>query len=56
MSEGFGRFRYQENIQYCRQAGGSLFEWKEHMFCSLDELLKIITGYIAYLKQAKTTQ
>ena len=71
IAEGFGRFHYQENIQYCRQARGSLFECKEHMFCALDEkyinhdqlerftlqfdrLLKILNGYIAYLKKAKT--
>ena len=71
ISEGFGRFHYQENIQYCRQARGSLFECKEHMICAFDakyisqdqldifhpqfdQLLKILNGYISYLKRAKT--
>lgn len=40
IAEGFGRFHYQENIQFCRQARGSLFECKEHLHCALDE------GYI----------
>jgi four helix bundle protein len=26
IAEGFGRFHFQENIQFCRQARGSLFE------------------------------
>ena len=26
IAEGYGRFHYQENIQYCRQARGSLYE------------------------------
>ena len=31
IAEGFGRFHYQENIQFCRQARGSLTETLEHM-------------------------
>ncbi len=30
IAEGFGRFHYQENIQFCRQARGSLDEILEH--------------------------
>ena len=26
IAEGYGRFRYQENIQYCRQSRGSICE------------------------------
>ncbi|NTW32859.1 MAG: four helix bundle protein [Bacteroidetes bacterium] len=37
IAEGFGRFHYQENIQFCRQARGSLFETLEHLTCSYDE-------------------
>ena len=40
ISEGFGRFHFQENIQFCRQARGSLSETLEHLICALDE------GYI----------
>ncbi|MBU0899384.1 four helix bundle protein [bacterium] len=26
IAEGFGRFHFQENIQFCRQSRGSIFE------------------------------
>ena len=31
IAEGFGRFYYQENIQFCRQARGSLYELLDHI-------------------------
>lgn len=37
IAEGFGRFHYQENIQFCRQARGSLTETLEHLICASDE-------------------
>jgi four helix bundle protein len=37
ISEGYGRFHYQENIQFCRQARGSLFELLDHLTVALDE-------------------
>ncbi|MEW6684959.1 MAG: four helix bundle protein [Candidatus Edwardsbacteria bacterium] len=37
IAEGFGRFHYQENIQFCRQSRGSLHELKDQLICSLDE-------------------
>ena len=40
IAEGFGRFHYQENIQFSRQARGSLSETLEHLICAKDE------GYI----------
>ena len=40
IAEGFGRFHFQENIQFCRQARGSLFEILDHVICAYDE------GYI----------
>ena len=40
LAEGHGRFHFQENIQYCRIARGSLSESLEHMICAFDE------GYI----------
>ncbi len=71
IAEGFGRFHYQENIQFCRQARGSLFEILDHLICSLDEkyiineqylilkndtlfVIKLLNGYILYLKNAKS--
>ena len=70
IAEGFGRFHYQENIQYCRIARGSLYETLEHLMCAKDEefvneeqfkntneqileCLKILNGYVQYLKKAK---
>jgi len=40
IAEGYGRFHYQENIQFCRQARGSLYELIDHIYVALDE------GYI----------
>lgn len=37
IAEGHGRFHFQENIQFCRQARGSLTETLEHMICAFDE-------------------
>ncbi len=37
IAEGFGRFHYQENIQFCRQSRGSLCELRDQFICSLDE-------------------
>jgi four helix bundle protein len=50
IAEGFGRYHYKENKQFCRIARGSLYETKAHMLFShkrgyisqqiLDEYLK----------------
>jgi four helix bundle protein len=40
ISEGYGRYHFQENIQFCRIARGSLFETLDHAIIALDE------GYI----------
>ncbi|PAU95948.1 four helix bundle protein [Aliifodinibius salipaludis] len=70
IAEGYGRFHYQENIQFCRQARGSLYELLDHLSCALDEeylspdaveninsqitnCIKLLNGYIFYLKKAK---
>lgn len=31
VAEGYGRFHYQENIQFCRQSRGSLYELIDHL-------------------------
>ncbi len=36
IAEGFGRFHHQENIQFCRQARGSLTETLDHFIEALD--------------------
>ena len=70
IAEGFGRFHYQENIQFCRTARGSLNETSDHLICAFDcgyinetqlnalntlhdNCVKVLNGYIAYLKRAK---
>jgi len=67
IAEGFGRYYFKENIQFCRQARGSLIETQEHLMCAFDEgyinaelfkegmqstkeCLKVLNGYISYLK------
>ena len=42
LAEGYGRFHYQENIQYCRMSRGSLMETLEHLITAFDE--KYITS------------
>ena len=37
IAEGHGRYHFQENIQFCRQARGSLSESLEHLLCASDE-------------------
>lgn len=61
IAEGYGRYHYQENIQFCRQARGSLYELLDHFTVALDEefqaeifeLVKLLNGYIKYLQKAK---
>ncbi|WP_299668438.1 four helix bundle protein [uncultured Polaribacter sp.] len=41
IAEGYGRFHFQENIQFCRIARGSLFETLDHGIIAFDE------GYVS---------
>jgi four helix bundle protein len=41
IAEGYGRYYYKENIQYCRQSRGSLYELIDDLITARDE------GYIA---------
>jgi four helix bundle protein len=67
IAEGYGRFHYQENIQFCRQSRGELLD---HLTVSLDEdyinektfnkfkeqifgVIHLLNGYIKYLKGRK---
>lgn len=36
IAEGYGRYHFQENIQFCRQARGSLSETKNHILAAKD--------------------
>lgn len=37
IAEGYGRFSFQENAKFCRDARGSLTETLNHMFDAFDE-------------------
>jgi len=37
IAEGFGRFHYQENIQFCRSSRGSLHELVDHVIICKEE-------------------
>jgi four helix bundle protein len=39
IAEGHGRFHYQDNLKFCRNAHGSLNEVLDHLICAFDELL-----------------
>jgi four helix bundle protein len=41
IAEGFGRFSYQENIQFCRQSRASVYELRDHLITANDE------GYVS---------
>jgi len=47
LAEGYGRFGYQENVQFCRQARGSVYELRDHINTCVDE------GYISGDEGAK---
>jgi len=61
IAEGFGRFHYQEDIQFCRQARGSLTETMEHLIAAFDEkyisnelLTSLNKSYQTCLKELNT--
>ena len=37
IAEGFGRFHYKENLQFCRISRGSLYELVDDLITSIDE-------------------
>ncbi len=37
IAEGYGRFHFQENIQFCRHSRGSLYEVIDHLIIATDE-------------------
>ena len=37
IAEGYGRHHHQENVQFCRQARGSLSEMLDHLNVAFDE-------------------
>lgn len=70
IAEGYGRFHFQENIQYCRQSRGSAYEMIDHITVAVDceyinneqeqyyinkveEIIKLLNGYVKYLQARK---
>ena len=37
IAEGFGRYHYLENVQFCRQSRGSLSELEDHLLIAVEE-------------------
>jgi four helix bundle protein len=37
IAEGYGRFNYQENIQFCRISRGSIYEVIDHLLIAIEE-------------------
>ena len=57
IAEGYGRFHFQENIQFCRQSRGSLFELIDHVlvaeeceYIDLEEKDKLIEHIIPAIR------
>jgi len=57
IAEGYGRFHFQENIQFCRQSRGSLFELIDHVlvaeeceYIGLEEKDKLIEHIISAIR------
>ena len=36
LAEGFGRYSYQEHVQFCRHSRGSAMEVRDHLIAALD--------------------
>jgi four helix bundle protein len=52
LAEGYGRFSYQENMQFCRQSRGSVYELREHLTTALDAGYITLDQYKEYDRQA----
>lgn len=73
IAEGYGRFNYKDQLHFCIQARGSLYECLNHLLYAADcnyiteetknefaikveELSKILNGYISWLKTMNTSK
>ena len=68
IAEGYGRFHFQENIQFCRQSRGSLFELMDHVLVAeeceyidenrretlIDHIISAVRLLNGYIKYLKT--
>ena len=53
IAEGYGRFSYQENVQFCRQSRGSVYELRDHLTTAFDAGYISSEDYRALDEQAK---
>lgn len=37
LAEGYGRYHYKENIQFCCQSRGSIYELQDHIITCFDQ-------------------
>lgn len=70
IAEGYGRFNFQENIQFCRISRGSLYEIIDHLIIAVEErylqqvefeirkehIIKCITILNGYIKYLSTAK
>ncbi|NIR51541.1 four helix bundle protein, partial [candidate division KSB1 bacterium] len=50
IAEGYGRYHFQENIQFCRQARGSIYELIDHLIICVDQNYLSKEKFEAYKK------
>jgi four helix bundle protein len=55
IAEGYGRFHYQENIQFCRTSRGSAYELIDQVITALDEEYITIEEHNETKEQINTT-
>lgn len=51
IAEGFGRFHYQEYVQFCRQSRGSLFEVLDHLTVAYDSEYITESQFVEYERE-----
>ena len=58
IAEGYGRFHYQEGIQFYRISRGSLYELKDHLISCFDLQFinnEVLNDGLKLIEQAKTS-
>ena len=56
IAEGYGRYNFQENIQFCRIARGSLNEVLDQLYVALDENYIQIEEFDRLYKQGREVE
>ncbi|MBA3047526.1 four helix bundle protein [Patescibacteria group bacterium] len=56
IAEGYGRYNFQENIQFCRIARGSLIEVLDQLYVALDENYISLDDFRNIYKEGKATE